>query len=87
MLHGILRLSSCLQRQCIHTTVIPGCESSALIKANQSGFLFMRILVFMIMYGIAALVDFNLDAAYGHQAMLILGWSAHTASLSCADMV
>jgi len=33
----------------------------------------------MTMYGIAALVDFNLDAAYGHQAMFILGWSTHTA--------
>jgi len=31
------------------------------------------------MYGIAALVDLNLDAAYGHHAMLILGWSTHTA--------
>jgi len=33
----------------------------------------------MIMYGIAGLVDFNVDAAYGHQAMFILGWSTHTA--------
>jgi len=42
VLHGILRLSSCLQRQCIHSTIIPGCESSALIKASQSGFVFFH---------------------------------------------
>jgi len=40
MLYGILRLSSCLQRQCIHTTIIPKCQSSASIKASQSGCFF-----------------------------------------------
>jgi len=39
----------------------------------------MQILILMIIYVIAALVDFNLDAAYGHHATFFLGWSAHTA--------